>query len=109
METEILLFFLYLQFSHKGSDMLETTIQSLSLLAQTSGDSVGGAGGAIFACVFGLIGLAVFIFWLWMLIDCLTRSFEGSEKIVWALVIIFLGIIGALVYFFVGRGRGTKA
>ena len=95
---------------YKGFAMLESTIQSLSMLAQSNGDAGAGfaIGGGLFACVFGLIALGAFIFWLWMLIDCLTRRFEGSEKIVWALVVIFLYFLGALVYFFVGRPRGTK-
>lgn len=51
-----------------------------------------------------LIALAVaaFVFWIIMIIDCAKRNFKGdSEKIVWILVLIFLGIIGALIYYFV--------
>jgi len=37
-----------------------------------------------------------------MLVDGATRKFkEDSEKIVWIIVIVFTGIIGALVYYFV--------
>lgn len=42
-------------------------------------------------------------FWLWMLIDCLTREFD--EKVLWALMIIFLQIIGAILYFFMIRKK----
>lgn len=56
-----------------------------------------------------LIWLVCLVFWLWMLIDCLMREFNGSDKIVWVLVIIFLSIIGALIYFFVGRKQGQKS
>jgi hypothetical protein len=42
-----------------------------------------------------------------MLIDCLQNpSLQGSEKFVWVLVILFLHVLGALIYFFVGRSRG---
>lgn len=88
--------------------MLETTIQSLSFLAQSGGDAGYAIGGGIFACGVGLVSLALFIFWLWMLIDCLLRDFEGVEKIVWLLVIFFFPLIGALLYLFIGRARGTK-
>ena len=78
-------------------------------------ESTGGGGGAAAAvggglmCVFALIGIALFAFWLWMLIDAIQRDFgEGSMKIVWILVIVFTGAIGAAVYFFVGRSMGTK-
>ena len=51
---------------------------------------------------FLLIGLLFFVFWVIMLVDCATRKFkESSEKIVWIIVIIFTGIIGALIYYFV--------
>src|SRR3989338_3153778 len=48
------------------------------------------------------IGVLLFLFWLWMLIDCLKRNFKGDyEKIVWILVMIFLHILGAVIYYFV--------
>jgi hypothetical protein len=52
-----------------------------------------------------VLALAVFLFWLWMLIDCLTSSRAGVEKLIWVLVIIFLYFLGALIYFFLGRTR----
>ena len=49
-----------------------------------------------------IIGLLFFAFWIIMLVDSITRKFkEDSEKIVWVLVVIFTGIIGALIYYFV--------
>jgi hypothetical protein len=61
---------------------------------------------AISSLISGLVGLLVFAFWLWMLIDCLTNSrLKGADKIVWALVIIFLPCIGSLIYYFIGRKR----
>jgi hypothetical protein len=44
------------------------------------------------------------VFWLWMLVDALTNtSLDSTMKVVWALVIFFLHILGALIYFFVAR------
>ncbi len=52
----------------------------------------------VFILVF-LIGLLLFIYWLRTLIDCIINEpSEGSEKIIWVLVIIFLNLIGAIVY-----------
>ena len=44
-----------------------------------------------------------------MLIDCLTNTrLEGSEKIVWVLVIILLQWLGALIYLLVGRSKQPR-
>jgi hypothetical protein len=52
------------------------------------------------------LGLLVFVFWIWMLIDAITNGgLSGTEKIVWVLVIIFLHFLGALIYYFVGRSK----
>ena len=55
---------------------------------------------------FGLAVLAavafLFAFWLWMIVDCLKREFKRDiDKVVWVLVLIFLHLLGALVYYFV--------
>ena len=35
------------------------------------------------------IVLAIFAFWIWMLVDCATKeSDQGNDKIIWILVII---------------------
>ena len=49
-----------------------------------------------------LIAAFLFVFWLWMLIDCLKRDFKKDyEKIAWILVMIFLHLLGAIIYYFV--------
>ena len=56
--------------------------------------------------VFFLFGLAVLAFWIWMLIDAITRiPSAGNTKLIWILVVIFAGIIGALIYYFVQRPK----
>lgn len=55
-----------------------------------------------------LVGLAVFAFWAWMLVDCLLREPAGMEKLVWILVIIFLPLIGAVLYFVIRRQRWVR-
>lgn len=45
-----------------------------------------------------------FAFWIWMLVDCVKRKFKNeNDKILWVLLIVLLGWLGALVYFFVVR------
>jgi hypothetical protein len=54
----------------------------------------------------GLISLACFAFWLWMLIHAITnKGLSDGEKIVWVLVVIFLPLIGSIIYFFIGRPK----
>ncbi|HEY2826557.1 MAG TPA: PLD nuclease N-terminal domain-containing protein [Pirellulales bacterium] len=61
-----------------------------------------------FAPLFGLLGLLYLIFWLWMLIDCLKNPrLQGTEKLIWVLVIIFLHVLGPLLYFFIEREQSV--
>jgi hypothetical protein len=60
------------------------------------------------APVFGLFHLilfiAVFVFWIWMLIDCLQNPrLQGTDKLAWVLVVLFLHVLGAAIYYFIGR------
>ena len=55
---------------------------------------------------FSLLGLLEVIFQIWMLVDAIQNPrLEGSQRIVWVLVIIFMPCLGPTLYFFVGRGR----
>ena len=58
----------------------------------------------LFFLIFGGIGIAGTILWIWMIVDCATNEPpEGNEKIVWILIIIFTHWIGALIYEIVRR------
>jgi len=75
------------------------------LLAQAAGGAQ--ISGISFLIVFGfifLISMALFGFWVLMLVDCLKNEpSEGNDKIVWLLVIILLNWVGALIYLLVRR------
>ena len=50
------------------------------------------------------LGLLGTVLWIWMLIDCATNEpSEGSDKIVWMLVILFTHGLGALIYLLARR------
>jgi hypothetical protein len=50
--------------------------------------------------------LALFVFWIWMLISAVqNKGLTEGEKIAWVLVIVFLHWLGALLYFFVGHPK----
>ncbi|MEK6951550.1 MAG: PLDc N-terminal domain-containing protein [Nanoarchaeota archaeon] len=62
----------------------------------------------------GLGGVLIFIlfaiFWIWMLVDAVTRKFKSDiEKVVWVLVIIFTHIIGAVIYYLVVKLRSKNS
>ena len=43
----------------------------------------------------------VFIFWIWTMIDVIKREFDNSnERIIWLLLIIFIGLIPSILYYF---------
>lgn len=48
------------------------------------------------------VGALLFAFWIWMVVDCAKRDFKKDiDKVVWILVIVFLNVLGAAVYYFV--------
>jgi len=60
-----------------------------------------GIGCVLAAIAFGLAGTA---FWIWALVDCATKEpNEGSQKVVWILVILLTHFLGALIYILVRR------
>ena len=76
------------------------------LLAQSSGNGVFVFGGALFL-VFLVIVILASVFWIWMLIDVLTSTMPVGEKVLWFLVIFFLHLVGAIIYFVIRRqGHG---
>jgi hypothetical protein len=71
---------------------------------------VAGFFGIILFLIFGALALAAFVFWIWMLIHAITnKGLNDTEKIIWVLVVIFLHFLGALLYFFLGKPKGTAA
>ena len=71
---------------------------------------IGGFIGLVAVLICAAISIAGFVFWLWMLVHAITnKGLADVEKIVWVLVIIFLPFIGSLIYFFVGRPKGSSA
>ena len=54
--------------------------------------------------ILAIIGLAIFGVWIVALVDVLKSEFRGeNDKLLWAIVIILGGVIGAILYFAIGR------
>lgn len=67
----------------------------------------------IVAIVGGVVGVVVFALWLWMLVDAIQReeSLYNSkdEKVLWILILLLGGWIGALVYYVVYYSKQDKS
>jgi hypothetical protein len=58
-----------------------------------------------------IIAIIVFalIFWIIMLVDSIKHKYKDKDdKIIWVLVIALLGIIGAIIYYFVVKIEDKK-
>ena len=50
------------------------------------------------------ISILATIFWVWMIIDVAKNEPEnGNDRIMWILIVVLAGVIGAAVYYFVRR------
>ena len=73
-----------------------------SLLAQSS-SSPGGAEIVVLLLIGGL-ALAATGLWIWSLIHCITnKRLSDTNRIIGILLIIFLNLLGSLVYLFLPR------
>jgi ABC-type uncharacterized transport system fused permease/ATPase subunit len=70
---------------------------------------ISGAISLFILLVGALISLACFAFWLWMLVHSITnKGLPDTERLIWVLVVIFLPFIGSVLYFFIGRPKGSS-
>jgi hydrogenase-4 membrane subunit HyfE len=49
-----------------------------------------------------VVGIALFVFWILMLIDVFKRTNwkQESDKTLWIILVIILGYLGAIIYYF---------
>jgi zinc transporter ZupT len=60
--------------------------------------------GSFFLLVIGFVIIS-FVAFIWALIDIARSKKDTGWKIVWALICFILGVIGALVYYFVEKRK----
>jgi hypothetical protein len=58
--------------------------------------------------IFLALFLGILALWIWVLVDCIKNEpvERGNDRIVWILVILLAGIIGAMLY--LGIRRPTR-
>jgi len=85
-------------------------------MSTTDGATAAATGGALIAILivwafFAIAGLVLFVFWVIMLIDVFKRTNwkQESDKTLWIVLVLLLGWIGAVAYYFaVKRSLDTK-
>ena len=60
-------------------------------------------GGGLLITLFVI--LFIILLPLLALFSVLTNEFQGNEKIMWVLIIIFLPFLGSVLYFLIGRDK----
>ncbi len=99
------LFFLFSQIAHAESSGSDAAVSAVGI----------GLTLLVFLFTFVVIALSSIIsiggtiLWIIMLIDCAKREFKNSnDKVLWILVIILAGAIGAVVYYFAVKKKNKK-
>lgn len=64
-----------------------------------------GVGFMIFMGFFMLVALVLGVFTIWMIIDAARRDFD--QKVMWILLMVFLGFIPAVVYYFMIKRKNV--
>jgi len=59
--------------------------------------------GSIFTILLGALEV---IFQIWMLIDAIKNPrLDGTQRVIWVLVILLLPCLGSIIYYFAGRSK----
>lgn len=53
----------------------------------------------------GLLGLVVLVLDIIAIVDIIKSSIETGKKVLWALLVIILPLIGMVVYFLIGKKK----
>ena len=63
-------------------------------------------GGGLIVLILGLVPTILLV---WALIDLIKSEFaDNMVKLIWALVIIFIPLLGPLLYLLIGRGQKAR-
>jgi len=70
----------------------------------------------ILAGVFGTLELSIILICIFFfgllplmaLIDILRSNFEGNNKLIWILVVLFANVIGSILYFAIGTNQKIR-
>lgn len=97
---------------HKSRQDFKMSITSLALLAQDPGGAEAAAAAVgsmmcmlVFFVMMFIVWILVIVFMIFMLVDCCKHEpkMADNQTVMWVLLIVFTGVIGAAIYYFVRR------
>lgn len=50
-----------------------------------------------------LVTIAILAFWIWSIVDIVSGKFESDRQLLWLVIVLFLGILGTIIYIAIGR------
>ncbi|MEQ9460357.1 MAG: PLD nuclease N-terminal domain-containing protein [Phycisphaeraceae bacterium] len=50
-----------------------------------------------------IIGIVILVAWVIALVDIIKSAMDGTKKLIWILVVIFLPILGTILWFVLGK------
>ena len=57
--------------------------------------------------LYGLVSLAILVIWIVALVDLLKSNADTNTKILWAVIIILLPLLGTILYFVLQRPKNA--
>jgi len=57
----------------------------------------------IFLVIF--VAFILFLLPLFALVDIVRSKFEGNMQLIWVIIVIFFNILGAILYFIIGKNQ----
>ena len=60
---------------------------------------------AAFGLFYVLFIGGIFGLWIWAIVDILKSEFTGSNKVIWLVAVVFIPLLGSILYFSIGRGQ----
>lgn len=56
--------------------------------------------------IFLILSLLTLLLWVWAIRSIIVNEFQGdNEKLIWALLVIFVPVIGTVMYYLIGIKR----
>jgi hypothetical protein len=57
--------------------------------------------------MYGLLGLLVLVLDIFAIVDCVKSNSDTGKIVLWVVLILFLPLLGMLLYFLVGRSKSA--
>ncbi len=54
-----------------------------------------------------IVGLFLFLLPIIAIVDIVRSKYEGNMQLIWVIIVVFFNIIGAILYFIIGRNQKT--